>query len=89
MTFIALRLGWVQRGENRPATLPDEWSRALWLSDADLVRLFEGAVESDVDDRDFLVVNGMSKNRGMRWDLSEAGEWLGYEPRDDAFARDV
>ncbi|SIO44605.1 uronate dehydrogenase [Singulisphaera sp. GP187] len=86
MTFIALRLGWIQPGENRPETLTDDWSRGLWLSNGDLVRLFEGAVESDMDDRDFLVANGMSNNRGMRWDLSEAIEWLEYHPEDDAYA---
>jgi nucleoside-diphosphate-sugar epimerase len=86
MTFIALRLGTVQPGENRPETLPDDWSRRLWLSDGDLLRLFEGAVESELDDRDFLVANGMSNNQGMRWDLSEATEWLDYQPEDDAYA---
>jgi NAD+ dependent glucose-6-phosphate dehydrogenase len=86
MTFIALRLGWIQPGENRPETLTDDWSRGLWLSNGDLVRLFEGAVEADVEDRDFVVANGMSNNRGMRWDLTEATEWLDYHPEDDAFA---
>ncbi|AGA25143.1 NAD-dependent epimerase/dehydratase family protein [Singulisphaera acidiphila] len=86
MTFIALRLGWIQPGENRPETLPDDWSRGLWLSNGDLIRLFEGAVESDVEERDFLVANGMSNNRGMRWSLSEATEWLDYHPEDDAYA---
>jgi NAD+ dependent glucose-6-phosphate dehydrogenase len=86
LTFIALRLGWIQPGENRPETLPDEWARAMWLSNSDLVHLFECAVESDLDDRDFLVVNGMSANRGMRWDLAETEKWLGYHPEDDAYA---
>lgn len=86
MTFIALRLGWIQAGENLPETLPDDWSRGLWLSNGDLVRLFEGAIEAEVEDRDFLVANGMSNNRGMRWPLDEATEWLGYQPEDDAYA---
>jgi nucleoside-diphosphate-sugar epimerase len=86
LTFIAIRIGWVQHGENRPDTLPDEWSRGLWLSNDDLVDLFEAAVEADLDDRSFLVVNGMSNNRGMRWDLTEATEYLGYEPADDSGA---
>jgi nucleoside-diphosphate-sugar epimerase len=86
ITFIALRLGWIQTGENRPETLPHEWARAMWLSNGDLVRLFECAVEAELDDRDFLVANGMSDNTGMRWDLTEAREWLGYEPEDDAYA---
>jgi nucleoside-diphosphate-sugar epimerase len=86
ITFIALRLGWIQRGENRPETLPDEWARAMWLSNADLVRLFEAAVEAELDDRTFVVVNGMSNNRGTRWDLRPAAELLGFHPEDDAYA---
>lgn len=84
LTFVAIRIGWVQRGENRPETLPDAWSRGLWLSNDDLVDLFEAAVEAELGDRTFLVVNGMSNNRGMRWDLAEATECLGYEPADDS-----
>ena len=86
LTFIALRLGWIQPGENRPETLPDEWARLMWLSNDDLVSLFECAIESDIGERNFLVVNGMSNNRGMRWDLSETYEWLGFEPADDSGA---
>lgn len=86
LTFVALRLGWVQHGRNRPETLPHEWARKMWLSNADLVHLFDCAVEAEIEDRDFLVANGMSRNHGMRWDLSEAAELLGYLPKDDAFA---
>jgi nucleoside-diphosphate-sugar epimerase len=86
LTFIALRLGWVQEGANRPETLPDDWSRKLWLSNTDLVRLFDVAVEAEIEDRSFVVVNGMSGNHGMRWDLSDTAELLGYLPVDDAFA---
>jgi len=89
ITFIALRLGWIQSGVNRPDTLPDEWARAMWLSNEDLVRLFECAVEADLEDRTFLVVNGMSNNRGMRWDLTEATEYLGFNPEDDAYAEEI
>lgn len=86
LTFIALRLGWVQEGANRPETLPDDWSRQHWLSNTDLVRLFDAAVEAEIEDRSFVLVNGMSRNRGMRWDLSDAAELLGYLPVDDAYA---
>jgi NAD+ dependent glucose-6-phosphate dehydrogenase len=89
MTFVALRLGWVQSGENRPETLPDEWNRELWLSNGDLVRLFDRAVEADLGDRSFVVVNGMSKNHGSRWDLSDSFESIGYVPKDDSFAEDT
>jgi NAD(P)-dependent dehydrogenase (short-subunit alcohol dehydrogenase family) len=86
MTFVALRLGHIQEGPNRPETLPDLWARQMWLSNADLVRLFDCAVEAEIDDRSYVVVNGMSRNHGMRWDLSEAAELLGFLPEDDAFA---
>lgn len=85
LTFIALRLGWIQDGGNVPQTLPDEWNRQLWLSNEDALQLFECAVEADLEDCPFLIVNGMSNNSGMRWDLSTAAEWLGYQPEDDAY----
>jgi nucleoside-diphosphate-sugar epimerase len=84
ITFIALRLGWIQSGENRPDTLPHEWARLMWLSNDDLAHLFECAIEADLGETNFLVVNGMSNNQGMRWDLTEASEWLGYEPTGDS-----
>ncbi|MDB5353119.1 MAG: dependent epimerase/dehydratase family protein [Planctomycetota bacterium] len=86
ITVVALRLGWIQHGANRPESLPDDWSRSLWLSDPDMIRLFDRAVEADLDPGEFLVVNGMSNNSGMRWDLTEATGRLGYEPQDDAYA---
>jgi uronate dehydrogenase len=87
MEFVALRLGWNQRGNaNRPDTLPDAWSRQLWLSDDDLVRLFTRAVEADLPGTDFVVVNGMSLNAGSRWSQDRARAVLGYEARDDAEA---
>ena len=89
ITFVALRLGWVQPGENRAETLPDEWSRSMWLSNGDLVRIFEAAIEAELDDRAFVVVNGMSNNRGTRWDLDSAAEVLGFDPEDDAYLEEL
>jgi NAD+ dependent glucose-6-phosphate dehydrogenase len=86
LTFIALRLGWVQEGGNRPETLPDDWARKMWLSNHDLLQLFDAAVEAPVEDRTFVVVNGVSRNHATRWHLADAAEILGYLPEDDAFA---
>jgi len=86
LTFIAVRIGWVQEGRNRPETLPDDWSKKMWLSNHDLVQLFDAAVEAEIEDRSFVVVNGVSRNHGTRWDLTDAAEILGYLPEDDAFA---
>jgi nucleoside-diphosphate-sugar epimerase len=89
MTFIALRLGWIQPGPNRPESLPDDWARAMWLSNRDMVRLFEAAVEAELDDRQFVVVNGMSNNRGSRWDLDATAELLDFDPEDDAYTEEL
>ena len=89
LTFVALRLGWNQADENRPETLPDEWNKELWLSNGDLIRLFARAVEADLGDRSFVVVNGMSNNHGTRWDLAGSFEAIGYVPKDDSFAEDT
>ncbi len=89
ITFIALRLGWVQPGENDPDDMPDDWSRALWLSNRDMVRLFEAAVEAELEERKFVVVNGMSNNAGMQWDITAAADLLEYSPEDDAFAEEL
>jgi hypothetical protein len=86
LTFIALRLGWIQEGKNRPETLANDWARKMWLSNSDLIHLFDCAVEAEIEDRSFVLVNGMSRNHGMRWDLSETAELLGFLPKDDAFA---
>ena len=89
VTFIALRLGWIQPGENRPETLPDAATHALWLSNNDLVRLMECAIETELDDNQFVVVNGISNNRGSRWDMTAAAETLGFTPEDDAYAEEL
>jgi nucleoside-diphosphate-sugar epimerase len=86
LTFIALRIGWVQEGRNRPETLPDDWARKMWLSNHDLIQLFDAAVEAEIEDASFVVVNGVSRNHGTRWDLTDGAEILGYLPEDDAFA---
>ena len=86
LTFIALRIGWVQEGRNRAETIPDDWGKKMWLSNHDLVQLFDAAVEAEIEDRSFLVVNGVSRNHGTRWNLTDAAEILGYLPADDAYA---
>jgi hypothetical protein len=89
LSFLALRIGWVQTGANRPDTLPDDWARSIWLSNDDMIGLFECAVEAELESGEFLVINGLSNNRGTRWDLTRAIECLGYEPQDDAYEERV
>lgn len=86
ITVVALRLGWVQEGANLPQSLPDDWSRSIWLSNNDMIRLFDNAVETDLEPGEFVLANGLSNNSGTRWDLLETAEKLGFEPEDDAYA---
>ena len=85
---ICVRVGWVQTGANRVEDMPasmDEWTRAMWLSNGDLCRLLDVCVSAPLPRR-FLIVNGMSANSGMRWDIDAAREAIGYVPR-DSYAR--
>jgi nucleoside-diphosphate-sugar epimerase len=93
---ICVRIGRCQPGANRPETLDaaqdsdavrgHAWFRNLWLSNRDFVHLFERAVRgrSDKWPAPAIIVNGMSNNRGMLWDLRPTKRLLGYAPRDDA-----
>ena len=86
MESIAVRVGWVWRGgENVPANLPPErgeWFRLMWLSDRDYLQLMERCLVADLPAK-FVIVNGMSANTGMPWDLGPGRRILGYEPQDD------
>ena len=33
----------------------------------------------------YLLVNGMSANRGMKWNLAATRRWLGYVPQDNVW----
>lgn len=85
LSVIAVRIGWVRPGENRAAELPPErgpWFRLMWLSNRDFCQLMERCIEADSAIR-FAVLNGMSNNTGMRWDIEQARRLVGYEPQDD------
>ncbi|MGL6094543.1 MAG: NAD-dependent epimerase/dehydratase family protein [Fimbriiglobus sp.] len=85
MEVIAVRIGWVWRGRNEPDELPaerGEWFRDMWLSDRDFLHLMECCLTA-VSPDPYMVVNGMSANSGMRWDLTSARTVLGYSPQDD------
>ncbi len=79
-----------------PGSVPDEasrvalrWFRNMWLSNDDLRRLFIAAVTADPAHwpAPAIVVNGVSNNRGMDWGLETGRSLLGYDPRDDLYAR--
>ena len=85
LSVLAVRIGWVRPGENRPEDIPaerEEWFRLMWLSNRDYCHLMECCIRAG-DSVRFAVLNGMSANTGMRWDLSETRRLVGYAPQDD------
>ncbi|MBT5829239.1 MAG: NAD(P)-dependent oxidoreductase [Candidatus Latescibacteria bacterium] len=105
-SFVCVRIGWCQPGENRPATLsaagtptqqsdPDptleqtnRWFREMWLSNRDFLHLFERSLLADTSTwpQKYIVVNGMSNNANMAWDLSHTRQCLKYAPQDNVYA---
>ena len=58
----------------------------MWLSDRDFLQLMLYSLTAVLPEP-FLIVNGMSANAGMRWDLSVARTILGYAPHDNVNAK--
>lgn len=84
MSVICLRIGFNQQ---RPGNQPGEhmssglWGQQMWLSDRDLCAGFACAIDAP-DTLDFAVLNLVSNNAGMRWDLDEAQRLIGFAPQD-------
>lgn len=85
ISVICVRIGTIRRGENKPAAMferyADSWWREMWLSNRDYCQLMTRCIEAEPSVK-FAVVNGMSNNAGMRWDIQHTKEVLGYEPED-------
>jgi len=84
LSFISLRIGWTQSGENRPGDHMGDWGKKMWLSNQDYCQVVEKAILAE--NVSFAVLNAMSDNSGMKWDLSETRRVLGYQPMDNAYA---
>ena len=85
LSVIALRIGWVRQGDNLAREVPPErgpWFRMMWLSNRDFCQIVERCIEADASIR-FAVLNAMSANTGMRWDIEATRRLIGYEPQDD------
>lgn len=81
-SFIALRIGWVQPGANVPGPhmAMGRWGQQMWLSNRDLCHGVERAVLAE--GVAVAVLNLISDNPGMRWDIETTRRVLGYAPRD-------
>jgi nucleoside-diphosphate-sugar epimerase len=85
MSFIAFRIGVCQRANDNqhgPWIPFGHWGQAMWVSDRDLCRAFEHAI--DVVRIKFGVYNLVSNNPGMRWDIAGLRDDLGFVPEDGA-----
>jgi uronate dehydrogenase len=85
LSVIAVRIGWVRPGDNLPQDVPPErgpWFRFMWLSNRDFCQLMERCIDAE-NLPSFAILNGMSANTGMRWDIETTRKLVGYEPQDD------
>jgi nucleoside-diphosphate-sugar epimerase len=85
LEVVAVRLGWVRPGDNRAEDVPasrGDWFRLMWLSNRDFCHLMERCMVAYLSEP-FVIVHGMSNNKGMRWDLEGTRTLLDYEPQDD------
>ena len=80
LSVVCLRIGAVSDGDNDPRALGDDGWRQAWLSNRDWCQVAEKAIRAP--EVAFAVVNAMSDNAGMRWDLNETRRLLGYVPSD-------
>lgn len=82
ISFLALRIGYFQRGDNVPGPHMGigAWGQAMWLSNRDMLHAAERAIEAE--GFGFAVVNLMSDNPGMPWDLDHTRKTIGYAPQE-------
>jgi NAD+ dependent glucose-6-phosphate dehydrogenase len=82
ISFIAFRIGNIQPRENvpRPSMGIGLWGQQMWLSNRDFVEGVRAAIV--VPDVSFAILNLVSNNPGMRWDLAETRRVLGFSAKD-------
>ena len=88
LSVICLRIGWTQWTHNNqpgPHMAMGRWGQEMWLSDRDFLNGMRAAI--DATHVSFAALNLMSDNPGMRWDIEETKQVLGYAPQDGAPAK--
>jgi NAD+ dependent glucose-6-phosphate dehydrogenase len=82
MSVLCLRIGYCQPGANQPGPQMafGRWGQQMWLGNKD----WEQAVRKSLTSafQGVAVLNIVSKNDGMRWDLDEANQIIGYDPEE-------
>ena len=84
VSVICFRIGYLQQDDNLPGAHMGwgGWGQAMWLSNRDLCQAMERAVLAE--GVGFAVLNLMSDNPGMRWDIETTKRAIGYAPQDGA-----
>ena len=80
LSVICLRIGWVTPGYKNPPGDLDRWHRSLWLSNRDLLQIFERAILTE--GIGFEIFYATSNNKEMVWDLESSINLLNYKPQD-------
>ena len=90
ISFIGVRIGWVKHDDNSLANMAKmgAWGREMWLSDRDYCQCMQRCIDAD-DSLRFAIINGVSNNEGMRWELESAAARVGYVPQDGITLADV
>jgi len=85
ISFIGFRIGNIQPGINlpRPGMGIGLWGQQMWLSNQDFIDGIQAAIDAAAaPELSFAILNLVSNNPGMRWDLTETTRILGFTPRD-------
>jgi NAD+ dependent glucose-6-phosphate dehydrogenase len=82
MSVLSLRIGYCQPGENIPGPHMafGKWGQQMWLGNKDWEQAACKAVTSPYEGA--AVLNVVSRNDGMRWDIEAARRIIGYEPEE-------
>ncbi|WP_160012048.1 NAD(P)-dependent oxidoreductase [Rhizobium sp. 18055] len=80
MAFLSLRIGYCQPGENKPGPHMafGIWGQQMWLGNEDWAQAVVKSATADF--QGFDAINIVSRNEGMRWNVEEARQAIGYEP---------
>lgn len=82
ISFVAFRIGNIMPAENIPGPGMGigRWGQEMWLSNRDMVQAVICAIE--VQNLPFAILNLVSNNAGMRWDMKRTHEAIGFVPND-------
>jgi nucleoside-diphosphate-sugar epimerase len=71
--------------QDAAAAVALRWFRSMWLSNTDFCGFFQAALMADAAawPAPAIVLNAMSANRGMPWEIDPARQLLGFMPGDD------